>query len=236
MESLELLLAVEGVCVYRVHDSHEPIELARGQLDLLVQPSTSQCLLRVGEVVLPLNKEVQVVKGKNSAYMVLVAGDMLCFTANPEIPEEVAEVLEMSLADSCLFIRESEERQGLEVVELVEMEPVDPLVQPQEATESRLKRLYKQGKEKLRAGLAKGATLAFVTYLKGKVYLKKRFGKKKSVSRPQANSISLDQAVGMLKEMKKEAPQGEQLNLVEDILQNYGRMSQHLSQHKPPPH
>lgn len=223
---MELLLSIEGVSVIRFRPNQPAEELAKGQLDLVVGPERVYSL-RVLDQCFVLGAEVQVMKGEQNAYVVVRTEDMLGISADPPIAEEVAEVLEMAFADSCQFIRETRGQSTLERVVIVEAESDEDLQRPRPG---RIKQLFKSGKEKLRAGLVKGASLAFVSYLKAKVYLKRRFAKTKTVARPQEKTVSLSQAALILRDMSAVPPVPAVSDpTVSDIMQNYGRMSQHLA-------
>lgn len=223
---MELLLSIEGVSVIRFRPNQPAEELAKGQLDLVVGQAERVYSLRVQEQCFVLGAEVQVMKGEQNAYVLVRAEDMLGISADPPIAEEIAEVLEMAFADSCQFIRETKGEPTLERVVIVEAESDEEVPRPRQG---RLKHLFKSGKEKLRAGLVKSASLAFVTYLKAKVFLKRRFAKTRTVARPQEKTVSLSQAAQILKDMSA-APVPVVVDpTVSDIMQNYGRMSQHLA-------
>lgn len=225
METEELLLAIENVTLLSFRPDAPTHLLATGQLDLVVTQTERVYSLRIQDQVILLTPEVQVLKGIQNAYVLVRATDMLGLSADPPIAEEIAEVLEMVFADACQFIRESTDQTTFERVIIVESEDEDSLIRP--PPEGRLKRLFHSGKEKLKAGLVKGASLAFITYLKAKVYLKRRFSKTRSIARPQERTISLQQAAEALKKMSAEgAGRDEEMR---DIMQNYGRMSQHLA-------
>ena len=226
MEAPELLLSIEGASVFSFPPNLPAELLAKGQLDLVVTPPSGKYSLRVQEQCLELNPEVQVLKGEQNAYVLVRAEGMLGISAEPPIAEEIAEVLEMAFADSCQFIRETRDQSSLERVVIVEGETDEDLLRPKSG---RIKQLFKSGKEKLRAGLVKGAALAFVTYLKAKVYFKRRFAKTRTVARPQEQTVSLSQAALILRDMSVSPVPVVSDPTMSDIMQSYGRMSQHLA-------
>jgi hypothetical protein len=227
MEATELLLSIEGVSVLRFPPNQPAELLAKGQLDLVVAQPARMYSLQVQGLRFDLGPEVQVMKGEQNAYVLVRAEDMLGISAEPPIAGEIAEILEMTFADSCQFIRETRDQCSLERVVIVEAEAEDELQRPKQG---RIKQLFKSGKEKLSAGLVKGASLAFVTYLKAKVYLKRRFAKTRTVARPQEKTVSLSQAALILRDMSAPpAPAVPEDPALSDIMQNYGRMSQHLA-------